>query len=128
MTHPAPAGLAIEFPDSEVARIGFDGRTLTIDLPVVAVRGPGHRYLRAVLLQLDEAEILHQERGCIGRLAGGELLADGTALPVCLTPSAHDGRIELRLRFANGSAFVATGRALRLSSADKGGPIEHLHC
>jgi hypothetical protein len=125
---PAPASAAIDLRDSEVARIQTVDHRLVVALPVVAVRGRGGRFLTAVTLQLDEAEVLQRDDGCIGRLADGELRVDGIALPICLVPSAHDGRIELRLHFANGAAFAASGCALRLQVADGAGMVEHLHC
>jgi len=122
----APAGVPITMRDSEVSCIATHDDTLVIDLPVACVRGASSRYLRAVRIDLGTAEILHRDGGCIGRLTDGELRIDGRRIADCRVPAAVEGRIELRLNFANGASLAAQGRSLRLHSA--GGSFEYLHC
>ena len=126
MMHIAPAGVPITIRDSEVSCIATDGETLVIDLPVACVRGAGSRFLRAVRIDLEAAEILHRDDGCIGRLTDGELRVDGRRITDCRVPAAMDGRVELRLNFANGASLAAHGRSLRLHSS--GESFEYLHC
>lgn len=126
MKNLAPAGVPITIRDSEVSCIANDGPTLVIDLPVACVRGASSRYLRAVRIDLHDAQILHRDAGCIGRLADGELRIDGRRIADCRVPAALDGRIELRLNFANGASLAAAGRHLRLHSA--GESFEYLPC
>jgi hypothetical protein len=122
----SPTGVPITMRDSEVSCIATHGDTLSIDLPVACVRGPSSRFLRAVRIDLDAAEILHRDGGCIGRLSDGELRIDGRRIADCRVPAAVEGRIELRLNFANGASLAANGRSLRLHSA--GESFEYLHC
>jgi len=126
MMNISPAGVPITIRDSEVSCIAIDGAKLSIDLPVACVRGAGSRFLRAVRVELEAAEILHRDGGCIGRLTEGELRVDGRRITDCRVPAAIDGRVELRLNFANGASFAAHGRSLRLHSA--GESFEYLHC
>lgn len=121
-----PSGVPITLRDSEVSCIATDGDALVIDLPVACVRGAASRFLRAVRIDLDAAEILHRDGGCIGRLSDGELRVDGRRITDCRVPAAIDGRIELRLNFANGASLAAHGRGLRLHSS--GESFEYLHC
>jgi hypothetical protein len=126
MLHIAPAGVPITIRDSEVSCIATSGETLSIDLPVACVRGAASRFLRAVRIDLDAAEVLHRDEGCIGRLTDGELRIDGRRIADCRVPAVIEGRIELRLNFANGASLAAHGRGLRLHSS--GESFEYLHC
>jgi hypothetical protein len=123
-------GFALEFHDSEVRDAVADGNTVRVRLSAAAVRSDaGERgWLPGVALTLADATLAGDTAHAFGKLAEGRLRQDGRDIAALAVPVTLAGRIELTLRFANGTQLSARGRSLALSVADDARFAEDLSC
>ncbi|MCK9685171.1 hypothetical protein [Scleromatobacter humisilvae] len=120
----------LEFHDSEVRDIATDGTTVRLRFAAASVRdADGARgWLPGVTLALADATLAGDPSHAFGKLAEGHLRHDGHDIARPALPATLSGRIELTLRFANGTQLAAHAGALALAAADGARFAEDLSC
>ena len=120
----------LEFHDSEVRDVVADGGEMCVRFAAASVRASnGERgWLTSVTLALSDATLAGDTVLAFGKLIEGRLRRDGCDIGRPAVPVTLAGRIELALRFANGTQLTAHGRSLALSVADGARFAEDLSC
>ena len=120
----------LEFHDSEVRDVVADAGTVRLRLSAAAVRSEtGERgWLPGVVLTLADATLHGDATHAFGKLVEGRLCHDGRDLARPALPGTLAGRIELALRFANGTSLSAHGGSIALDVARDARFAEDLSC
>ena len=121
---------ALVFHDSEVRDVVADGGDVRVRFAAASVRNAnGERgWLTSVTLVLSDATLLGDTTPAFGKLVEGHLRHDGHDIGRPAVPVTLAGRIELALRFANGTQLTTHGRSLALNVADGARFAEDLSC
>ena len=121
---------ALEFHDSEVRDVTLEDGVARVRFAAASVRAPdGARgWLPGVVLALSEATQAGDAPHAFGRLAEGRLRHDDRDIPRLALPGTLSGRLELTLRFANGTLLTLRGRTLAPSLPDDALFKEDLSC
>ena len=109
----------LDLPDSELRDVVVDGAEVCIRLSAAAVSDDagGRGWLASVQLRLSGATLHGDTTHAFGRIAEGRLRQDDRGVARLAVPGTLTGDVELALRLANGTQFVARGRALVASVA-----------
>ena len=107
----------LDFPDSEVRDVTLEDGVARVRFAAASVRNAeGARgWLTGAVLALSEATLAGDAPLAFGRLAEGRLRHDDHDIPRPALPGTLAGRLELALRFANGTPLMLHGRGLALS-------------
>ena len=121
---------ALEFHDSEVRDVAADGGAVRVRFAAASVRDAagGRGWLPGVTLALADATLAGDPSHAFGKLAEGRLHLDGRDIARPALPATLSGRIDLTLRFANGTLLTAHGASLALDVADDARFAEDLSC
>ena len=122
---------ALELHDSEVRDVTLEDGVARVRFAAASVRTTdGARgWLPGVVLALSEATVLGDNTPlAFGRLAEGRLRHDDRDIPRLALPGTLSGRLELTLRFANGTLLTLRGRTLAPSMPDDALFKEDLSC
>ena len=121
---------ALEFPDSEIRDLVVDGGAVRLRLSAAAVRDDaGERgWLTSVQLEFTGAAVHGDTTHAFGRIAEGRLRHGDHGVARLAVPGTLTGDIELTLRLANGTQFVARGHALVASVAAEARFAPDLSC
>ena len=113
-------GFVLDFPDSEVRDVAAQDGAVRVRFAAASVRdAAGDRgWLPSVELTLSDATLAGDAPHAFGKLSEGRLRHDGRDIARPTVPGTLAGRIELTLRFANGTQVIAHGRSLALVVAD----------
>ncbi len=127
---------ALEFHDSEIARIDAVGRTLRVRFSAACVHrsagapgvDAGKGFLQAVSMELDDATWDAELAPCHGRVAEGAVRVNGIDIGLPTIPGARSGEIRLWIRFSSGAEFSAGAVSLRLAVDGEARFIEDFSC
>ena len=113
------------FADSEASAVAVDADILRIRFAAARV---DDGWLQSLDLALAGATWTGPLGECIGRIAEGQVRVDGRALARLAVPCELAGDIALELRFANGAALAARGRALVVATRADTRPVDDFSC
>jgi hypothetical protein len=103
----------LDFQDSEVACIEVDGGSLRLRFAAASVTQHGEAgYLPGLEIHIGQARWSGELAECVGRIAGGRLIAQGTTSMRLPLPYSLDGPSTLELAFANRSQLSVTSMSL----------------
>lgn len=127
---------ALEFHDSEVSSVEFQGENFVIRLPAGYVHRSNGRpgiddgagFIQALEIACLGPVDVQQDPGCVGALSHGVLRADGQTLVMLPIPYEASGNIELELTFSNGSICRVHSRGITLKALGDARFVEWFKC
>lgn len=126
----------LEFHDSEVSSLGFEGPNFLVRFSAGHVyrgeehpgTGGGAGFLQSLeLVCLNPSEI-QQESGCFGKLYQGGLQVAGATLGRVPIPYASEAKVELDLAFSNGATCRVVAHGVVLKPRGEARFVESFKC
>ena len=112
--------VALEYHDSEVRRVESTADSLTVFFSAAYVHrstgrpaiDAGSGYAQSVEMLFSGAAWRGPLPECVGRLAAGQVVANGVARSLIDLPHASTGPVAAEFQFANGALLSVTASAL----------------
>lgn len=133
---------ALEFHDSEVARVHAEGTTLRIAFSAAHVRrsagtpgtpgtpgtDAGRGYLQGVSIALAQAIWTGDLGSCAGRISYAHVRVAGIDVGLLPIPGALAAPVVLLIQFANGAELRAEAASLQVAAGDDARFVEDFSC